>query len=99
MDPTTLLSAFAAALGILSAEAVLYSDTVNVHLSASTEMARVLPKEEVLEEMMTSSMAEIVATRSIFGSPSVQSGRVKTIGSVLARSLKLEDFAAAKPDR
>ena len=95
MDPTTVLTAFLAAFGILSADAVLHSDTVNVHISLPADVARTLPKDEVLEEVFISGMEEIVETKSYFGTPSIQSGHAKTVGSVLAHALKIEDFAAA----
>jgi tetratricopeptide (TPR) repeat protein len=40
-------------------------------------------------------MQEICDVDSYFGRPNVQSNRAKTLGSVLAKTLKVEDFAAA----
>lgn len=95
MDPVTLLTAVAAAFGVLSADAVLHSDTVNIHIALPADVSKTLPKDEVLEEVFISGMEEIVETQSFFGKPTVQSGHAKTIGSVLAHALKVEDFAAA----
>jgi len=95
MDPLTLLTAFMAAFGVISADAVLHSDTVHVHIALPADVARSLPKDEVLEEVFIANMEEMVQTKSYFGKPSIQSGRAKTIGSVLAQALKVEDLATA----
>ena len=90
-----LLTAFAAALGVITTDAVLHSDTVNIHIAVPADLAKTLPKDEVLEEIYIADMEKIVETKNYFGTPEIKSSHAKTIGSVLAKALKVEDFAAA----
>ncbi|MCW2249387.1 tetratricopeptide (TPR) repeat protein [Azospirillum fermentarium] len=95
MDPISLLAAFLAAFGIISTDAVLHADSVSVSLYMSDELSKGTAKGEIIEDMFIAKMQEIGDVKSYFGSPSVRSNKSKTIGAVLAKTMKLEDMTAA----
>lgn len=95
MDPISLLAALATAFGIMSADAVMHADSVNVSLYVPDDIAKTTARGDVMEDMFISRMQEISDVKSYFGRPNVQSNRARTLGVVLARALKVEDFAAA----
>jgi len=95
MDPISLAVAFMAAFGIISTDAVLHADSVAVSLYMPDELSKGTAKGDVMEDMFIAKMQEIGDTKSYFGSPSVRSTKAKTMGAVLAKTLKLEDMTAA----
>lgn len=95
MDPISLLAALATAFGIMSADAVMHADSVNVSLYMPDDIAKATARGDVIEDMFIAKMQEIGDVKSYFGRPNVQSNRARTLGVVLARALKVEDFAAA----
>jgi tetratricopeptide (TPR) repeat protein len=95
MDPISLLAALATAFGIMSADAVMHADSVNVSLYVPDDIAKTTARGDVIEDMFISKMQEIGDVKSYFGRPNVQSNRARTLGVVLSRALKVEDFAAA----
>lgn len=95
MDPISLAVAFMAAFGIISTDAVLHADSVAVSLYMSDDLSKGTARGDVMEDMFIAKMQEIGDTKSYFGSPSVRSTKAKTMGAVLAKTLKLEDMTAA----
>lgn len=95
MDPVSLMAAFLTAFGILSADAVLHADSVTVSLYMPDDLAKGSARGDVLEDMFIAKMQTIGDVKSYFGKPNVKSNKAKTIGSVLAKTMKVEDFASA----
>lgn len=95
MDPISLAAAFLTAFGILSADAVLHADSVTVSLYMPDDLAKGAARGDVVEDMFIAKMQTIGDVKSYFGKPNVKSNKAKTIGSVLAKTLKVEDFASA----
>lgn len=95
MDPISIIAACLAAFGIISTDAVLHADSVAVNLYMSDELSKGTAKGEVIEDMFIAKMQEIGDVKSYFGKPNVRSSKSKTMGAVLAKTLKLEDLTSA----
>jgi Tfp pilus assembly protein PilF len=95
VDPISLMVAFATAFGLISADAVLHADSVSVSLYMPDDLAKGTARSDVIEDMFIAKLQKISDVNSYFGRPKIQSSRARTIGGVLARTLKVEDFASA----
>jgi tetratricopeptide (TPR) repeat protein len=95
MDPVSLMVAFVTAFGVISADAVLHADSVSVSLYMPDDLAKGTARSDVIEDMFIAKLQKISDVNSYFGRPKIQSSRAKTLGGVLARTLKVEDFASA----
>ena len=106
MDPTTLISAVLIAVGLLGADAVLYSGSVVVDVVTPPKIEGFSIDTKTLEVEFAARLNEIITTTSVVRPVEVRPDSEQGVGMALAEAagvesvaIALEDSIGYKPDR
>lgn len=82
-------------MGLISVDAVLHADNVRLTMTVSSKVAADGITQSVAEDFFLHDINRIAGTRSLVLPPSITTTNEKSIVSVIAGALKLDDFTAA----
>lgn len=95
MDPTTLFAAVLVAVGLLGADAVLYSGSVQVEIAAPPEIKGTVIDRGTVEAEFDSKLNEVAETVSVVRPPEMRSNSEQGLGMALAEAANVQNVAFA----
>ena len=98
MDLTSIAAGVAMLFGLLTADAVVSAETVEVQISVPASVAQTGYSEDVAERIFTHEFEAMNQTRSLLRPPVMRPARQPTIVGVIASSLRLDNFKPALQD-
>jgi len=95
MDLTSIAAGIAMLFGLLTADAVVSAETVDVNISVPASVANTGYSEDVAERIFTHEFVAMNQTRSLLRPPVLRPARQPTIAGVIASSLRLDNLKPA----
>jgi tetratricopeptide (TPR) repeat protein len=95
MDLTTLAIAVLIGLGLLGADAVVYSGSVEVQVTAAPGIEKLAVSEQTLAGEFEEALDEITSTPSVVRPPELRSSRDQGLGMALAEAVNVQNVAFA----
>lgn len=95
VDLFTIAMSMAVALGLLGADAALTANTLGVQINVPATVSGNGINRDFAEDVFSTEIARMVQTPSLLSPPSVRSSSEKSLVSVIAKSLNLDELTFA----